>query len=72
MNLDLGPLESLPDPAAWTRQADKVERLRKAALHALATSDNGRKLIPDARRWAMHWANHPAIENPEKAKEYDL
>lgn len=65
MVLDLDSLESAPDPAAWTRQADKVKKLRKAALHALATSDNGRKLIPDARRWAEHWANHPPIQEPK-------
>lgn len=47
-----------PTPADWTRQADKIARLRAAALHALATSDNGRRLHPDARKWAEHWANY--------------
>lgn len=67
MSEALHPLDTRPDPGAWLRQADRLGRLRAAALHALATSRNGRDLIPAARRWALHWAAHPVPAAKELA-----
>lgn len=67
MSATLHPLDARPDPGAWLRQADKLRRLRAAALHALATSRDGRDLIPASRRWALHWAAHPLPAAKEPA-----
>jgi hypothetical protein len=39
------------------------ELFRIAALSALARSNNGKMLTPDARRWAFHWASAKPSES---------
>ena len=53
---DLGPLHQEAPPDVVRRMQEQRELMRIAAVRALQHSDGGRRLDPDARRWALHWA----------------
>ena len=52
----LGPLSQEAPPDVVRRMEEQRELMRIAAVRALQHSDGGRRLDPDARRWALHWA----------------
>ena len=55
-HFDLGPLSQEAPPDVVRRMQEQRELMRIAAVRALQHSDGGRRLTPDARRWALHWA----------------
>lgn len=53
----LGPLASEAPPDVVRRMAERRELFRIAAQSALDHSQNGKRLSPEAREWARHWAS---------------
>lgn len=51
-------------PGVADVQAERKERMRLAAVHALQVTRNGRDLDPDAYRWALHWASQKPLGRP--------
>jgi DNA-directed RNA polymerase subunit K/omega len=54
--MDLGPIHQEAPPDVVARLEERRELFRLAAVRALQHSNGGKRLEPEARRWAEHWA----------------